>query len=61
MDFELAEELGVLLKNDQLPEAIALAESRLKNIEHSDFHKVLGRDLLHLTSGLVIYLLINIK
>ena len=52
MNFELADKLSELLESKKLDEAIAMAEHELKNIPTTDFHKILDKDLLHLTSDL---------
>jgi hypothetical protein len=56
MNFELADKLYVLLEAKKLDEAIALAENELRSIPETDFHKILDRNLLHLTSDLAIYI-----
>lgn len=53
MNFELADKLSALLESKKLDEAIAMAEKELKNIPTTDFHKILDKNLLHLTSDLV--------
>jgi hypothetical protein len=52
MNFELADKLSELLESQKLDEAIAMAEQELKNIPTTDFHKILDKNLLHLTSDL---------
>jgi hypothetical protein len=52
MNFELADKLSELLESKKLDEAIAMAENELKNIPTTDFHKILDKNLLHLTSDL---------
>ena len=52
MNFELADKLSELLESKRLDEAIAMAEQELKNIPTSEFHKILDKNLLHLTSDL---------
>lgn len=52
MNFELADKLYGLLESKKLDEAIALAEKKLIEIPTTDFQQILGRNLLHLTSGL---------
>jgi hypothetical protein len=52
MNFELADKLSELLESKKLDEAIAMAEQELKNIPTTDFHKILDKNLLHLTSDL---------
>jgi hypothetical protein len=52
MNFKLADKLSELLESKKLDEAIAMAEQELKNIPTTDFHKILDKNLLHLTSDL---------
>jgi hypothetical protein len=52
MNFELADKLSELLESKKLDEAIAMAEQELKNIPTTDFHKIIDKNLLHLTSDL---------
>jgi hypothetical protein len=52
MNFELADKLSELLESQKLDEAIAKTEQELKNIPTTDFHKILDKNLLHLTSNL---------
>lgn len=52
MNFELADKLSELLESKKLDEAIAMAEQELKNIPTTDFHKILDKNVLHLTSDL---------
>ena len=52
MNFELADKLSELVESQKLDEAIAMAEQELKNIPTTDFHKILNKNLLHLTSDL---------
>ncbi|GAB3019398.1 hypothetical protein GCM10027284_43350 [Cyclobacterium sediminis] len=52
MNFELADKLSELLESKKLDEAIAIAEQELKKIPKTDFHKILDKNLLHLTSDL---------
>lgn len=56
MNFELADKLYELLESGNLDEAIELAESELTEIPTTDFHKILGRNLLHLTYDLSNYI-----
>jgi len=56
MNFELADKLSELLESQKLDEAIAMAERELKNIPTTDFHKILDKNLLHLTSDLAKYI-----
>jgi hypothetical protein len=52
MNFELADKLSGLLESKKLDEAIKMAEQELREIPTTDFHKILDRNLLHLTSDL---------
>ena len=52
MNFELADRLTELLETKELDEGIELAETELKKIPPTDFHKIIGRNLNHLTSDL---------
>jgi hypothetical protein len=52
MNFELADKLYELLESKKLDEEIVIAEQELKNIPTTDFHKILDKNLLHLTSDL---------
>lgn len=52
MNFELANKLAKLLEIKKLDLAIALAEQEMKNIPTTNFHKILDKNLLHLTSDL---------
>lgn len=52
MNFELADKLSKLLESKKLDDAIAMAEQELKNIPTTDFHKILDKNLMHLTSDL---------
>jgi len=56
MNFTLAHQLQTYLGNDQLPEAIAHAETELSALPTSAFHWILQKDLLHLTEELTQYL-----
>lgn len=57
MNFELADKLSELLESKKLDEAIAMAEQELKKIPTTDFHKILDKNLLHLTSDLAKYII----
>lgn len=52
MNFTLFEKLTELLKQRKHEEAIVYAEQELREIPSTDFHKILNRDLLHLTGDL---------
>lgn len=55
MDFNLEEELIEHLNKGKISQAISLAEGELKKLPQSEFHKIIGRDLLHLKEALVIF------
>ena len=57
MNFELADKLYRLLDSNKLDEAIAMAEQELKNIPTTVFHKILDKNLLHMTSDLTKHLI----
>ncbi|WP_035557933.1 hypothetical protein [Hymenobacter sp. IS2118] len=48
MEFNLDEALSELVANNNLDEAINLAEDKLSELPKTDFHKVIGKDLKHL-------------
>ena len=52
MNFDLTDKLSELLESKKLDEAIVMAEQELKNIPTTDFHKILDKNLLHLSSDL---------
>jgi hypothetical protein len=52
MNFELADKLSELLESKKLDEAIKMAEQELRELPTTDFHKIIDRNLLHLTSDL---------
>lgn len=56
MNHELSTEISSLLRDDKLMAAIELAEGKLKEQMATDFNRLLGKDLLHLTDHLVIYI-----
>lgn len=56
MNFELADKLSELLESKKLDEAIAMAEKELKNIPTTEFHQIIDRNLLHLTSDLATHI-----
>ena len=56
MNFELADKLTELLEVKKLDEAIELAESELRQIPKTDFHKIIGKDLKHLTNDLRVFI-----
>lgn len=55
MNFELSNDIGTLLASGKLGEAILLAEAKLKEQTPSDFHQLLGKNLLHQTEKLSAY------
>lgn len=56
MNFELQDRLRALIETQKLDEAIATAESELRKIPETGFHKILGRNILHLNSELADYI-----
>lgn len=52
MNFELADKLTELLEAKKLDDAIDLAENELRKIPETDFHKIIGKDLKHMTNDL---------
>ena len=52
MNFELADKLTELLEAKKLDNAIDLAENELRKIPETDFHKIIGKDLKHMTNDL---------
>ena len=56
MNFELADKLTELLEVKKLDEAIELAENELRQIPETDFHKIIGKDLKHLTNDLKVFI-----
>jgi hypothetical protein len=52
MNFELADKLTELLEAKKLDNAIDLAENELRKIPETDFHKIIGKDLKHMTNEL---------
>jgi len=56
MNFELANKLTELLEVKKLDEAIEVAEDELNKIPKTDFHKIIGKNLKHLTADLKKYI-----
>ena len=57
MDFILFEsELMPLIRNKNFYEAIEKVENKLRTQPNSDFHKMIGRNLFHLSTDLNVYL-----
>ena len=57
MDFILFEsELMPLIRNKNFDEAIEKVENELRTQPNSDFHKMIGRNLFHLSTDLNVYL-----
>jgi len=44
---ELADKINFLLKSKKLDKAINLAETELRKVPETEFHKILGKDLLN--------------
>jgi hypothetical protein len=53
MNFDLADDVKGLVENNNIKQAIELAENELKKIPVTGFHKVIGRDFLHLKNDLI--------
>lgn len=53
---DIAEELDKLVLYNQLEKAIALAEGELTKLPITDFHKIIGKNLLHLSEPLEKYI-----
>lgn len=56
MNFELEDILREYVKKDDLATAIQIAEKELCKVPLTDFHKLIGKDLLHLETDLSKYL-----
>lgn len=56
MNFELEDKLRNLIEKKELDKAIQLAESELNAIPETDFHKIIGKDILHLTDDLRLFI-----
>jgi hypothetical protein len=56
MNFDLAEQLNEFLLDNDLDKAINLTENKLSELPKTDFHKILGKDLKHLTASLANYI-----
>ena len=52
----ISEKLDKLVLENQLNEAIILAEEELTKLPQTDFHKIIGKNLLHLTELLKDYI-----
>lgn len=52
----LSEKLNSMVLDNQLEKAITLAEDELKSMPQTDFHKIIGKNLLHLTEPLIHYI-----
>lgn len=55
MNFEITVKINELIHADNLDKAIQLAEDELNGLPKTDFHKIIGRDLLSLTNDLNAY------
>lgn len=53
---ELQNELNGHLKVGDIQTAISIAENKLKSFDKTDFHKVIGKDLLELSPKLIEYI-----
>ena len=56
MNFELAEKLNQFLVKNEIGAAIEMAETELKSIPETDFHRIIGKNLLHLSKLLAVHL-----
>lgn len=56
MNFELTDKLTELLEGNKLDQAIQIAENELIKIPRTDFHKIIGKNLKHLTVDLKKYI-----
>lgn len=56
MNFDLADQLNECLVENRLEKAIELAESELKKLPNSEFHKILNRNLESLAENLTYYI-----
>lgn len=56
MNFDLEDKLNEYVKKGDLDTAIKIAESELKKVPKTDFHNLIGKDLLHLESELTKYI-----
>ncbi len=52
----IEENLNKLVVSNQLDKAIKLAEEKLTALPQTDFHKIIGKNLLHLTEPLTNYI-----
>lgn len=52
MNFELEDKLNEYVKRNELDSAIEITESELKKIPQTEFHQLIGMNLLHLESEL---------
>ncbi|MDC8004091.1 hypothetical protein POV27_08500 [Aureisphaera galaxeae] len=52
MNFDLEDKLSEYVKKGDLDTAIEIAESELKKVSKTDFHALIGKDLLHLAPEL---------
>lgn len=53
---DLTGKLEQLVLDNKLEKAIKIAEEKLINLPQTDFHKIIGKNLLHLTGELVNYI-----
>ena len=53
---DIREKLDKLVVANQLDKAIKLAEEKLNALPQTDFHKIIGKNLLHLTEPLTNYI-----
>ena len=50
---DISDKLYELVAEGKLENAVEIAENHLSNLPKTDFHKILGKNLLHLTENLV--------
>ena len=53
---EISDKLYQLVAENEIDKAIEIAENHLKSLPKTDFHKIIGKNLLHLTNNLTNYI-----
>ena len=48
---EISDKLYQLVAENEIDKAIEIAENHLKSLPKTDFHKIIGKNLLHLTNN----------
>ena len=56
MNFDLEDKLIEYIKRNELDSAIQIAETELSKISQTDFHQLIGMNLLHMESDLDKYI-----